>query len=469
MTANRHALSLMIVAVLLLLAAPLLWSVSPWMLRVTAILVWVLVTRTLVTSSRKMAIGSALFLLPSLILVFYSLAGAIEMEFRGGAIPIDDPSAFLAEYERMSHIVDMPVYRKMPYGFGNATELIVIEFALGLLAALAAITSGKHTPTVPTQPRPYAVPVLLGMAAAIAAISHLPQQIFGMSADLVGFVLLAMIAFAIAQASLWWAGGSHHGGLIFWITTGLAIIGFFDKGMKPLALLVPTCLILVLVVRRPNLRQTAFVLTGLTALTVVGILGMGLARGTLYFNDLGAGITQNIKAKIVYRQAETMFCLASAASKAALIESNPIDPGYFLGILIPRRLWPEKPEYSRGDSYAVEYCLFSRQGQTTHRHSASITLLGEAFLHGGKIMVFLVGIILIAGLTLVTLSGMRGPSALTAGSLAMTGWLADFDQLTALYLGNAVKVAIAMSPTVLIFHYLSRPGRRFIQKPHPSQ
>ena len=78
--------------------------------------------------------------------------------------------------------------------------------------------------------------------------------------------------------------------------------------------------------------------------------------------------------KLLWRQAETGYCLSNvfAAHKDDRFELS--NQTFWVKILIPRAVWPEKPDFSLGGRYATVYCGME---YVNNFHSASITLLGQ--------------------------------------------------------------------------------------------
>lgn len=383
------------------------------------------------------------------------------VETLGGPAPIDDPAVFAVEYASRQQWKDVVILENIRLAYGSQSELMVVQFILGLLATLALVAS--YCPAVAQTiivPGKATILILLGMVGAAAMVNRI-LIIINLSEpwQQLAFVLPPLAAFGIALAAYWWASGLRHGAWLFVMVIALSWVGFFSHGMKPLAFLLPPSLILVAMVRRYNLRQVLMVMALMGAITISSISAMGLVRQNFYPVFFLDGTIKSLQSKVILRQAETMFCLASAANTASLASANdrnPPDPAYIFSILIPRTLWPDKPNYSQGGTYAVDYCLFPAADQRKSRHSASITLLGEPLLHGGKSMLLLFTapvVVLLAGAALML---ERGPPILKVAILAMTGWLVDFDQHSTLYLGNAVKVALCLLGPALLFHWLSR-------------
>jgi len=451
-------------------ASPQIWQLSPWLIRFIVVLVFIFTIELHRRLNNLDTLSYPIFLLPAIITIFYSLGGAIVVETLGGATPISDPAEYAAEYARRARWDDVLIFKNMRLAYGSTADLMVQQFSLGLFAAVALMSGLGRAPSPPDTAHPRFIEILAVVALVAGAVVSARLGKGGTSEGFrgqLGFLALPATAFAVAQTARWWALGMPRGALLFATVVMASWAAFFEQGFKPLALMLPSCLILIASHRRLR-RKTLISATALVvALSLTTIIVRGIARGSLNPQaPLIAGIARNIASKAVFRQAETMFCLTSAANAAALAETenrNPADPGYFLGILVPRALWPEKPNYSQGSTYAVDYCLFPARDQALTTHSASITLLGEPLLHGGKPMLGAFSVVLTIVLMALAVGAKRGPPHLATAILALSGWLMDFDQLAAIYIGNMVKVAMVLALLSLAFHHLarqvSRPGK----------
>lgn len=117
-------------------------------------------------------------------------------------------------------------------------------------------------------------------------------------------------------------------------------------------------------------------------------------------------------------------------------------PLFFVAALVPRALWPNKPSFSQGDKYSERYCGDKCCGEMV----ASITTLGEPWLHGGTFMTLAAmgGIAFL--LMVVGICVARGPLPLAAMGLALNPWLLDFDLHFSLWLALIIRGIIVMFP-----------------------
>ncbi|MBT5013270.1 MAG: hypothetical protein HON02_02370, partial [Rhodospirillaceae bacterium] len=160
--------------------------------------------------------------------------------------------------------------------------------------------------------------------------------------------------------------------------------------------------------------------------------------------------------KAVWRQTETGYCLLNVIDAHGDTPLQASRQLFWLEGLVPRALWPDKPNMSKGDDYATDYCKFikGRAPSPTGRHSASITLLGQPIIHGG-----MTGLILHGGLLLFGLGGLawatRSPGSLSSLTVvALLPWWIDFDQDFVLYVANLVKFFLIMLPMIFIVAFL---------------
>ena len=162
-----------------------------------------------------------------------------------------------------------------------------------------------------------------------------------------------------------------------------------------------------------------------------------------------------LRAKVVLRQAETRYCFQKVIDKHREQPLTATNQLFWLKGLVPRVLWPKKPSLSLGAGYSVGYCGSTVENQ----HSASITLLGQPIIHGGLIGLLLHGGLLVVGLGGVVWLARRPRSLATITSVALLPWLIDFDQDFAIYVANAVKFFLVMTPLVLLARRLAPRSR----------
>ena len=150
--------------------------------------------------------------------------------------------------------------------------------------------------------------------------------------------------------------------------------------------------------------------------------------------------------KLLWQQAETGYCLSKvfAAHKDERFEMP--NQTFWMEILIPRAVWPEKADFSLGGRYAKVYCGM----KYVNSHSASITLLGQPIIHGGAAALLLHGTFLLVFLWCVGAVAVWWPGLPRVTVFALLPWWIDFDQDFALYMGNMVKFGTFMLPFLLL-------------------
>jgi hypothetical protein len=171
--------------------------------------------------------------------------------------------------------------------------------------------------------------------------------------------------------------------------------------------------------------------------------------------------------KLIWRQTDTMYCFKNVI-EAHLNEPFTFSKQFFwVKGIVPRSLWPEKPNLSLGSTYKSKYCRLSVNDLMPYydeRHSSSITLLGQPIIQGGvKSLILHVGIffVILSGITFLS----RDAFSLTTMSIAaLLPWLIDFDQDFTMYIANAAKFFLAMSP-LIFYAFLSEKNYNFVQIP----
>jgi hypothetical protein len=88
-------------------------------------------------------------------------------------------------------------------------------------------------------------------------------------------------------------------------------------------------------------------------------------------------------------------------------------------------------------------------GQNPNHHS-SVTLLGQPFIAGGNIGLFLNIGLLILGLSVITLLTREKLSLSTLSVVALAPWLIDMDQNFGLYIANLTKFFFIIVPLIMI-------------------
>ena len=161
-----------------------------------------------------------------------------------------------------------------------------------------------------------------------------------------------------------------------------------------------------------------------------------------------AGIV--LAAKLVSRQAETVDCLTGVVRKHFAVHAESSNPFYFASGLVPRVLWPDKPNLSQSGKTVIPYCHADFAPNLHTDHSASGTLLWEPLAFAG-----IRGQIAAQALTFLMLIGLsrvwiNGGAYAAAGVLALTPWTIDFDQHFALYIANLAKAGLVTGASLFL-------------------
>ncbi len=173
--------------------------------------------------------------------------------------------------------------------------------------------------------------------------------------------------------------------------------------------------------------------------------------------SFGIDFVNNIPRKLLWRQTVSAWCLEEARNRHWEADGTGSYRNLVSG-LVPRFLWADKPNLSRGAYYAVEYC---RQQVTPSKpHSEALTLLAEPLMEGGREGLFVGEAILLAFLGAATWLMFRlGPAGLVSG-IAMLPWLTGVEQHMSYYLANCVKMALFILPFALALHWYVRRAER---------
>lgn len=194
------------------------------------------------------------------------------------------------------------------------------------------------------------------------------------------------------------------------------------------------------------------ILAGLCAVTIFSLIRDpgGQVRLQRSAEELPRGLTE----KVVDRQLETGWCFNNLMTETWRL-GEPARAFYFVGAVVPRMLWPDKPSLSVGRDLGVQYCA----KDPAWNHSASVTLLGEPVLQAGGMGLAAALVFLVAGLAGLTVMGAwAGPAGLAIW-IGLSPWLVDFDQTFAMYVANAVKMLLYTSPlwgAVVLCHRRNR-------------
>jgi hypothetical protein len=341
--------------------------------------------------------------------------------------------------------------------------LAVLRFALVGIAAAAWITpensdAGKGKPGIAAGPPRWMI-LGLGVGAGVvyAAAKNFPTDLARyLSVELIrqaSFVAVVVFCVAVALAALRAVARARMASLDFVVLAAVAVTLLLPSGLKPIVFILGMSLLAVALTRRSILAMGAAVAVS----SIVLILGMAVRKPEIlsskgFFNF----VTTMFVSKTVLRQVETVDCLTGVirAHDAAPAESASVF--YFAGGLVPRVLWPEKPDLSQSGRAVIKYCSPYMSVPPDPTHSAAATLLWEPLAQGGS-----AGLVVAEALTFLILAGLsfawlRGSTYAAAGTLALAPWALDFDQHFALYIANLVKAGLVAGSCLLLVAW----GRR---------
>jgi hypothetical protein len=302
--------------------------------------------------------------------------------------------------------------------------------------------------------------------AAIAAIVSLANignfvslELGGPGFETIRSVASPVLAFSLIGLAYQAVATSGRNRVLIAVTIVLVLVGMFFilEGKKPI-LIATAGVLYVLRLKKASIKNLMVTAVALV-IAIVTLLEVAQTIRVPAYGIYGSAVESPlaalklvIDAKLVLRQAATRYCVQNVIDKHAGQEFSLSKQLFWLKGLVPRLLWPDKPSLSLGEKYAWEYC-----GATFRNgHSSSITLLGQPVIHGGFIGLMLHATVLLAALAgVVWLS--RNPETLsTMASVAILPWLIDFEQDFALYMANAVKFLLAMTPLIFIAARLSK-------------
>ena len=345
--------------------------------------------------------------------------------------------------------------------FGSDAERLVLAFALAGLAVHGIVrwrwaTGPENLHPAAAQKTEHAAPLLLAISAGLLVIFILGTffGIFGASraallrtafGPIQSFLLLylsycafhlktlnraAVIALGLVTVLVMIA--ATHGkipvlivmsAIIFWTASSRISFAGIAKTALVFAVFLVVVMQLIQIVRAPH---ASMVDDSISMLRSAGYVAAS---------------------KLIWRQTETGHCFNEVIKRHRDDKFVATKQTFWLEILVPRVVWPSKPNFSLGNVYARTYCGMPEKNTL---HSASITLLGQTFIHGGNGAALLHGAIVLATLGLASMICFNGTVFHRVIVFALLPWWIDFDQHFALYVGNLVKFGIIMLPFMLL-------------------
>lgn len=420
-----------------------------------------------VAATRRDLLLSPVFLLGAVAIVFFSLGpwlllGALDYEW------------FLAPRF---------LVRARHYVTGQG-ELVVLQFAvMSLLATLLLcrwLGPGGTPASEPAVPGPGArIDVALSLALIVGALLPFLLQATGSapSAGIAGALFRqlrdaapAVMAFSVAVLFFTAVGRDRRWLIPPAIGVALVCAAVFSTHMSKIAILVTLAGTGAYVLRtRLSPRRIALALVSAVVFFAIGLTAVSMTRPSSE-NPLvnTTEIYKHLVRKLLQRQATTAGCLQTVIEKRAP-DGRGSGLFYFADAVVPRFLWPEKPNLSRGGEFAVDYCGFRPEDiSRKYPQSSSITLLGEPIIENGWQGLAVAQILLIVALSAATLIAARTGTLGAISLVAMLPWLADFDQQFTMYFALTTKMFIWMIPLIAIYGLVGRTTGRDRRTNRPS-
>lgn len=208
--------------------------------------------------------------------------------------------------------------------------------------------------------------------------------------------------------------------------------------------------------RRITLLASGLMLCAVVSIVFVAAYGIAQTRFKPYLSP-NASAFEAVKfvfsLKIILRQGQSAYCLNRIVSNHRP-GPDAERPLYFISAVVPRVIWPNKPNLSRGYEFGTKYC--GDHSRPDKPHYELVTILAEPVLFGGFTGLAVMQVFLGTGLMLITFAMLRGGSVTLITLIALLPWLIHFQQSFALYFANAVKMFIYMLPAIVLLWWWSR-------------
>lgn len=437
---------------LVLLGLQVWWPTVPhWPLRIGIAFLTAAILR-LVWREGPQLLLSPLLILPAVIVTFFSALPAAYLSLD-----------FYPQYLR-------PLFRgAMGQYTSGLAELIVLQFASSLLVISLALhlylrgTSPLERTRFSRSKGTIALIVLMALVALLTTRSlslELQQWMQSEVGRHAADGIPPTLSFCIVV--LVWLGIEDRAWRFISVSAAAvgcaALFTFFNA--KPSAFIAVSSLLLWLTYQPGSLRRlgsSAAIAFGIISISVVALAELRASAGSASPNP---GIPDVIVAKLLARQAETAGCFSNAVERRLLAPPQH-SPLYFLGAVVPRILWPDKPNLSRGDRFATDYCdLPAPQVYNSgFVHSGSVTLLGEPVIAAGLVGLIVAQFSLLVFLGVISIFCLRSKAAGAITLTTLLPWLVDFDQSLALYFAGAVKAFLYISPGIALLAWSEKRAK----------
>lgn len=238
------------------------------------------------------------------------------------------------------------------------------------------------------------------------------------------------------------------------VAIGFCCWSMLQATQAPVAIFMVIALALFWVSVAPPKIRNIFVCAGIAVAALLAIVALkAKIINDREITERPVTVERILVTKLIERQAVSAGCLKHVVDNY-LSSGISDDPLYFAGAIVPRALWPDKPNLSRGSEFGQRYCGIPVSAKKSH--SETITLLGEPILEAGT-GGLAVAIAVVLGLSLLSLRVATGVS--TTGlitTVALMPWIATFQQHFALYIANAAKMLVFMVPLIVIVRLAQR-------------
>lgn len=426
-------------AFLILSLAPGVWPDYSWAIRVGGVISWIL---SLPILDRTQPIGPAWILSTIVLFIYCIFPEAIEIS----TIYRYDLSLLEIDWKTLVGLYDFNFYN-------SSADLWVWR----LILALSATTMLQTT-----------------------ALDFIPNQHHGYKGGTPFRVILTVLSVFAIAIRVW-----HPGNISTWhdlilpiaiFTFGYSLLGLLrGEETSAVDMIAATVFLLLcanvtdgkplffyalgistVILRYIKIKRAAVILSAITILSASAIITIHKHTDHPPDAPQSTSFMEKISSKSFTRQYVTLRCYNGALTKKTEDDGILSGPLFFGASLIPRALWPNKPSFSQGKDYTALYC----GDNCCVSMVASITTLGEPWIHGGAPMTA-AAIAIICLLLLATgIAMLRAPLPFAAMAMALNPWVLDFDLHFSLWIALAVKgIGLMLPMAAWLYWREKRPAR----------
>lgn len=416
-------------------------------------------------SGRHELFLSPLYALGVLVLLFYGLGPAVYLQF------FPDPPASSSV---LGHTMTAAYVN-------SVAETYVLQFAALCLCAATIVLKLRRNahpefrPSTEDQRQRYAAifaPALVIICTGLFAAGRWHPATAAFMSEGIGRELNHALAPATALGCISMAYFSRHRPIAYRLATAAILIGstsvmIFSTSLAFIAVYIALAAITVYAFAGgASLKRLAIAASIIVALVLSALTLTLTVRTHGWVNETPQASSDKvfplIMGKIFQRQGVSGYCLDRVIRLYRGAENT--NPFYFTAAIIPRILWKEKPNLSRGPEFGEIYC--GQHGSVARGHNESITLIGEPLLHAGiagLIVAQMFLVILLAGISLI---GTSGSPLYLIVMATLLPWTATFQPNFAQYFGTMVKVFLTLSPLFICLGWCLRyrPQHRPIER-----